>query len=291
MPVGKIIKSISGFYDVLQADGTIVRTRARGNFRKQRIKPVVGDQVEFADAYLLKLAPRKNELVRPPIANIDQAIVVMSATEPEFSPNLLDRYLVYLASQTIAPLIFVSKLDLLSESKQAALAPIFAAYRQIGYPIFLGTTELDQDFAELRQALHGQETVVMGQSGAGKSTLLNHLLPQLGLATAEISTSLNRGKHTTRTVTLYPFAGQGLIADTPGFSSLELTGISLTDLPTLFPEFQAVATQCRFRGCLHLQEPDCAVKAAVTAGMIPAFRYEDYQQLHGEIAALKPTYR
>ncbi|WP_261806854.1 ribosome small subunit-dependent GTPase A [Lapidilactobacillus luobeiensis] len=291
MATGKIIKSISGFYDVVQADGAIIRTRARGNFRKQGIKPLVGDFVEFADAYLLSIEPRKNELVRPPIANIDQAIVVMSAAEPAFSSNLLDRYLVYLATCSIKPLIYISKFELLTVEQQEQLLPIFAVYRKIGYPVLLGTTELSTDFHELRQLLAGQETVVMGQSGAGKSTLLNHLLPQLDLATAAISNSLNRGKHTTRTVTLYPFGAAGLVADTPGFSSLDLTAITVTTLPTLFPEFVALADQCRFRGCLHLQEPDCAVKAALDQGKIAQFRYEDYQQLHQELAALKPNYR
>ncbi|WP_125767117.1 ribosome small subunit-dependent GTPase A [Lapidilactobacillus wuchangensis] len=291
MESGKIIKSISGFYDVLTPEGTVVRTRARGNFRKQGIKPIVGDLVDFADAYILKVEPRQNQSVRPPVANLDVAVVVISAAEPAFSTNLLDRYLVYLAAQNIKAIIYVSKTDLLSAAELAELTPIWASYREIGYDLLIGQQEQATQFTQLLQLIAEQQVMVMGQSGAGKSTLLNHLFPQLQLPTAAISQSLNRGRHTTRTVTLYPFGKKGLIADTPGFSSLELTVLAADQLANCFPEFVALADQCRFRGCLHLQEPGCAVKAALEQQKIANFRYRDYQQMYQEIAAQKPVYR
>lgn len=288
---GKIIKSISGFYDVLTNEGTVVRTRARGNFRKQGIKPIVGDLVDFADAYILKVEPRQNQSVRPPVANLDVAVVVISAAEPAFSTNLLDRYLVYLAAQKIKAIIYVSKTDLLSPAEVKELTPIWASYGKIGYDLLVGQQEQATHFERLLALIAEQQVMVMGQSGAGKSTLLNQLFPQLQLPTAAISQSLNRGKHTTRTVTLYPFGQHGLIADTPGFSSLELTGLTTVELANCFPEFVALAAQCRFRGCLHLQEPGCAVKAALDQQRIASFRYQDYQQMYQELAAQKPSYR
>ncbi|GEL12695.1 hypothetical protein FC15_GL000982 [Lapidilactobacillus concavus DSM 17758] len=288
MQSGKIIKSISGFYDVQLASGEVVRTRARGNFRKQKIKPIVGDLVEFESAYLLAVKPRQNALVRPPVANLDLAIVVMSAVEPDFSTNLLDRYLVYLAENQIEAVIYLSKTDLLSDSQRAAIEDRLAVYRQIGYTVCQND---GYDRSQLEALASQQTLIVMGQSGAGKSTLLNRLMPQLALETAQISSSLNRGKHTTRTVTLYPFGADGLIADTPGFSSLDLSEIDPITLADDFLEFAQIAVNCRFRGCQHLQEPDCAVKAAVATGEIAQFRYDNYVQISQELSHLRPVYR
>ncbi len=288
MQSGKIIKSISGFYDVQLDDGSIIRTRARGNFRKQKIKPIVGDLVDFEDAYLLAVKPRKNSLVRPPVANLDVAIVVMSAVEPDFSTNLLDRYLAYLAANQIDAVIYMSKGDLLSATQRTEIQQVLLAYERIGYTVCQNDAESQ---SQLETLAANKILIVMGQSGAGKSTLLNRLLPDLKLETAEISSSLNRGKHTTRTVTLYPFGHNGLIADTPGFSSLDLSEIEPTDLTQYFLEFAKIGTGCRFRGCQHIQEPDCAVKQAVETGEIAQFRYDNYLQLHQELSHLRPTYR
>lgn len=290
MVKGRIIHAISGFYDVQTKNEGRVRARARGNFRKQGIKPLVGDQVEVAQNYLLKIYPRQNSLQRPPIANVDQAIIVVSAVNPNFSTNLLDRYLVYLAHQSIRPLIYVSKMDLLTTTQQATLQSVLTIYQDIQYRLFTNVQARKTDFNSLRRQLCERITVVMGQSGAGKSTLLNQLTPQLHLKTAAISTSLNRGRHTTRAVSLYPIGVDGLLADTPGFSSLEMVGISINELPQLFPEFVKLAAHCRFRGCLHLKEPGCAIKTAVAVGEIKDFRYADYRQLHQEINALPPDY-
>ncbi|EHO51146.1 ribosome small subunit-dependent GTPase A [Lentilactobacillus kisonensis F0435] len=222
---GKIFQSLSGFYDV-HADGKVYRTRARGNFRKRKITPLVGDDVEFQiedgdKGYILRMLPRKNSLVRPPIANIDQAIVATAATQPEFSSNLLDRQLIALEISHIKPIIYFTKTDLLSTAQRDQLQTVAMGYQAIPYDVIFPEQAFDDSsLDELQTLLAGKENVIMGQTGAGKSTLLNHLAPELNLKTGEISAALNRGKHTTRKVALLQ-VGTGLIADTPGFSSYD----------------------------------------------------------------------
>lgn len=295
MKTGIIQQSLSGFYDVL-ADGKIYRTRGRGNFRAKKIKPVVGDRVEFSatttsDGYLLKVLDRRNQLVRPPIANVDVAVVVTAATQPAFSANLLDRQLVGLEEQGITPVIFFSKVDLLSMTALADLQTIADGYRQVGYQVFFNRDPFAADqLAALKDSLRGQVVTMMGQTGAGKSTLLNHLAPDLNLATGEISHALKRGRHTTRKVSLLDIDG-ALIADTPGFSSYETFTMTVEELPQLFPEMRRLASGCKFRGCLHLKEPQCAVKNALEHGIIMKSRYDDYVQFHDLIANQKPNYK
>jgi ribosome biogenesis GTPase len=289
MAKGQILQSLSGYYDVI-ANGLLYRTRARGNFRQKKITPLVGDWVEFKadnqqEGYLLKIDPRKNHLVRPPIANIDCAIVVVSCKEPNFSANLLDRQLVMLAAQKITPLIYFSKLDLLTPIQRAEFKSIVAVYQK-WYQTFTTISEI-KDL--LMNKLSQQTLVVMGQTGAGKSTLLNHLAPELNLATGAVSKALSRGKHTTRKVALFQI-GQNYLADTPGFSSFELQNIIAVELRDYFPELAASQTACKFRGCLHQKEPHCAVKAAVQAGSIAASRYQSYLQLLTAIQQQKPRY-
>jgi ribosome biogenesis GTPase len=287
---GIIQQSLSGFYDVI-ADGKIYRTRGRGNFRKKKIKPVVGDQVEFSDGYLLKVLPRKNQMVRPPVANITMAVVVTAAIQPTFSPNLLDRQLVGLEEQGITPLIFFSKTDLLNDDQYDHIQKVAAGYSQIGYQVFCDRQPFAEDqLSRLQKPLVGQVVTMMGQTGAGKSTLLNHLAPELGLATGEISQALKRGRHTTRKVSLLNVNG-ALIADTPGFSSYETFDMTVEELPNLFPEMRRLAPECKFRGCLHLKEPRCAVKNALDHGIIMKSRYDDYVQFHDIIVNQKPNYK
>lgn len=289
MKQGIIQQSLSGFYDIL-ADGEIHRTRARGNFRARKIKPIVGDRVEFENGYLLRVLPRKNELVRPPVANVDIAVVVTAAKKPTFSTNLLDRQLIALEAQKIIPVIYFSKTDLLSDDEYAKLAEIVAGYRKIGYQVFFDREAFAEDqLHQLKELLKGQIVTMMGQTGAGKSTLLNHLAPGLGLVTGEISTALKRGRHTTRKVSLLNVAG-AWIADTPGFSSYETFDMTVEELPNFFPEMKELAANCKFRGCLHLKEPQCAVKDAVKNGIIMKSRYDDYVQFHNLIANQKPDY-
>lgn len=286
---GQLKKALSGFY-YIQHEGNLYQTRARGNFRKRKVKPLVGDFVEFestslTDGYLLEIFPRKNELVRPPVANVDQVIVVASLVEPDFSYHLLDRFLVSLEQKQIEPVIYLSKVDLLVET--TLLEEIKATYHLAGYRVIIGDEEgLNQVKALLKNRL----TVLAGQSGAGKSTLLNQLVPGLALETGEISEALNRGKHTTRHVELIDVA-KGLVADTPGFSSIDFFDLEVTDLPKMFPEFVVLQDTCRFRECSHTHEPDCAVKEALAEGKIAQIRYDNYLLFLQELKNQRPTYQ
>lgn len=289
MQKGIIQQSLSGFYDIYD-HGQIFRTRARGNFRARKIKPVVGDHVEFENGYLLKVLERKNQLVRPLVANIDAAVIVTAAVKPDFSTNLLDRQLVALESQKIQPVIFFSKNDLLDDKAYAQLLEVADNYQAIGYQVFINQDPFNSaNLKQLLDSLAGKVVTMMGQTGAGKSTLLNHLKPDLNLATGEISQSLKRGRHTTRKVSLLE-VGQALIADTPGFSSYEDFNMTAIELSQCFPEMLALAPECRFRGCLHLKEPGCAVKSALKDDKIMKTRYEDYVQFQKLIREQKPKY-
>lgn len=293
MPEGKIIKALSGFYYVLH-DEQIIQCRGRGIFRKNKITPLVGDEVVFQadndqEGYILEIKGRKNELVRPPIANVDQAILVFSAVEPDFSTVLLDRFLVLIEFNHIEPFICITKLDLATAEQHQEIEKYAFNYRSAGYRVALTSSEKDVGIENLHPHLENKISVFAGQSGVGKSSLLNALNPDLELKTNDISTHLGRGKHTTRHVELINI-GHGLVADTPGFSSLEFTTIEAEDLTSCFPELQKAAENCKFRGCLHLKEPKCGVKAAVEAGEIPNFRYEHYIDFLQEIKDRKPRY-
>lgn len=289
MQEGIIQQSLSGFYDII-SDGQIYRTRGRGNFRKKGIKPLVGDHVEFEDGYLLAIEPRKNQLVRPLVANVDDAVVVTAATQPTFSSNLLDRQLIALELQKVEPILFFSKVDLLNEDEFQHLKSVADGYREIGYSVYFNAQPFNKiDLQNLLNQLKGKVVTMMGQTGAGKSTLLNHLSPELDLPTGEISQALKRGRHTTRKVTLLN-VDDALIADTPGFSSYEDFTMTKEQLPQLFPEMRAIAPECKFRGCLHLKEPGCAVKTAVEHGKIIQTRYDNYVQFQELIKSQKPKY-
>ena len=282
---GIIVKALAGFYYV-ESEGKVYQTRARGNFRKKGQTPYVGDKVEFSaeensEGYILKIAERQNSLVRPPIVNIDQAVVIMSAKEPDFNPNLLDRFLVLLEQKAIRPIIYISKLDLLRDD--AELDVFLKAYQAIGY-------DIAKTVEELLQFLIRKKTVFMGQTGVGKSTLLNKIAPDLKLETGEISESLGRGRHTTRAVSFYNLNG-GKIADTPGFSSLDYEVDNAEELNRAFPEIAVVSRDCKFRSCTHTHEPNCAVKPAVVKGQIASFRFEDYLQFLSEIEHRRETYK
>lgn len=294
MVKGQIRQSLSGYYDIFTEDGVEYRTRARGNFRKRKLTPLVGDFVEFKaenqqEGYILKIYPRKNELVRPPVANTDVAVVVTASTEPTFSSNLLDRQLIMLAHNHIEPVLYFSKADLLDEAELAKMQEIVAYYNQY-YGAYIPFE--DQKFVaqHMFNEFEDQVIVIMGQTGAGKSTLLNTLKPELALETGEISKALSRGKHTTRKVTLLPI-GKNLIADTPGFSSFDLLEITKEELPLYYPDFVQYQDECKYRGCLHVKEPHCAVKQAVAEGKILQSRYDNYLQFHEMIINQKPKYK
>ncbi|WP_370673065.1 ribosome small subunit-dependent GTPase A [Leuconostoc lactis] len=294
MKTGRIIRSLSGYYDIQTSDGTVERTRARGEFRKSGQKPLVGDFVDFEsendEGLIWNIHPRENALVRPPVANIDVAVIVTALKEPNFAPNLLDRQLVALEAANVTPLIYFSKSDLLLPAEFEQAMAVAETYRKIGYTVILPQPGAeDVAFAALQQALSHRVAVFMGQTGAGKSTLLNHLSPELGLATGEVSKALSRGKHTTRQVTLIQ-VDDALIADTPGFSSYEVFDFPADELDNYFPEFVAYRQDCRFRGCRHLNEPGCAVKAAMSIGAIAESRYNSYKAFYDLIKAQKPRY-
>lgn len=293
MPKGQIRKALSGFYYVY-SEGETYQTRGRGNFRVRDITPLVGDIVEFesgslTDGMLHSIYPRKNELVRPPIANIDIGVIVMSAIEPEFSTYLLDRFLVYLEGQEIEAIIYITKTDLLDESQKLEVENYKKAYQGLGYTVIMSDFPSEESLTRLLTVVKDKIVVFMGQSGVGKSTLLNQILPELKIKTGEISTALGRGRHTTRHVELIPIAG-ALIADTPGFSNVELVEIEEQNLPDLFREFLANRDECRFSGCLHLNEPGCRIKELVAEGEIMSYRYEHYLQFLNEIQTRKPMY-
>ena len=280
----RIVKSLAGFYNVA-SDGVIYQTRARGNFRKKGMKPVVGDFVDFStqensEGYILEIKERKNQLIRPSISNIDQAVIVMSTVNPNFSLNLLDRFLAFLEHKKISPIIYISKLDLLENLDE--IREVKENYEKIGYVVCFEKNELLSQFNET-------VTVFMGQTGVGKTTLLNKIAPEMKLETGEISEKLGRGRHTTRHVELYPVA-HGLIADTPGFSSLDYEIDTPQALNQAFLELAQISHGCKFRECTHTHEPECAVKKAVETHQILQSRYDNYLQLLSEINKTREIY-
>ncbi|MRX73356.1 ribosome small subunit-dependent GTPase A [Bacillus lacus] len=294
MPEGKIVKALSGFYYVLDGNRK-VQCRGRGIFRKNKITPLVGDEVVYQaendlEGYILEVKDRKNELIRPPISNVDQAILVFSALEPEFSPVLLDRFLVLIEANEIEPIICISKMDLLEDKGgKSRLESYIRDYRDIGYHVVLTSALEEESLQPLLPFFQERISVFAGQSGVGKSSLLNALKPELELKTNDISNHLGRGKHTTRHVELI-HVGDGLVADTPGFSSLDFTDIEVEELSYCFPEMRKKSADCKFRACTHTAEPKCAVKAAVETGGITEHRYKNYLSFLEEIKDRKPRY-
>ncbi len=281
---GIITGLIAGFYDV-QTKSRVVRTRARGVFRKNKLKPTVGDHVEIqiddqGTSYLVKVLPRKNLIGRPALANVDHVLLVISAVEPDFSLPLLDRFLTFFSWQNVAVSIYLSKSDLINSEELADINENLAYYQKIGYEIYLS----QEAVSKALPVNIGFEQIwtLAGQSGAGKSTLINSLKEDLAQKTAAISTSLNRGKHTTRTVQLFKL-GNGYLADTPGFSAIDLTPIKLNQLCDYFIEFKKASQNCKFRGCQHINEPKCEVKQLVAEGQIKKSRYENYLLMRKEI--------
>lgn len=290
---GLVVSLLAGYYDVAIAD-QIVRTRARGVFRKRGEKPRVGDlvEVQLADQgtnYLVRVLPRRNLLGRPPLANVAGVMLVITAAEPAFSLTLLNRYLVFFDWQNVPVWLYLSKGDLVAPAVLQKIKEQLAYYEKIGYPVFTDRQDLQQ---KLPQQIGANAVwTLAGQSGAGKSTLLNFLKKDADQATAAISHSLNRGRHTTRQVSLFRL-GQGFLADTPGFSAISLAQMKLAELPNHFREFKQASSRCKFRSCQHLQEPHCEVKRLIKTGEIAQQRYGSYLALHQEIISDRvPEYK
>lgn len=281
---GIVIGLIAGYYDV-QTSTDVIRTRARGVFRKNNLKPVVGDHVKIqiddqGTSYLVAVLPRKNLIGRPALANVTQILLVMSAVQPNFSLQLLDRFLTFFSWKSVPVNIFLSKRDLTKRLELTKIEETLKYYQDIGYKVYYSQKEVASNLPN--DIGSAQIWTLAGQSGAGKSTLINSLKSGLHQETGIISNSLNRGKHTTRTVNLFSL-GKGYLADTPGFSAIDLTPIKINELCNYFIEFRRASKFCKFRGCQHLNEPKCRVKELVETGEIKKSRYDDYLLLRKEI--------
>ena len=284
---GKIVKGISGFYYVHVVESGIYECKAKGIFRQQKMKPLVGDDVEIdiiseekKTGNVAAILPRKNALIRPAVANVDQALLIFAAASPHPNFNLLDRFLVMMGRQDVPVILCFNKCDLITEEHEQEIASIYEAS---GCKILFVSAKKELGLKELQEILEGKTTTVAGPSGVGKSSLINLLAPEACMETGEISKKIERGRHTTRHAELIQLKGDGYIMDTPGFSSLYLPEMEKEELQDCYPEFAAFEPYCRFQGCSHISEPDCGVKEALSEGKIHPVRYENYCQLYGEL--------
>lgn len=284
---GKIMKGIAGFYYVYAENGNVYECKAKGIFRKDNIKPLVGDDVEISvldeekkEGSISVILPRKNQLVRPAVANVDQAFVIFAMEDPKPNFMLLDRFLIMMEREGVPALICFNKKDLGEERQAQEWKQI---YEKCGYRVLLTSTKSNEGVEEIRKALRGKTTVVAGPSGVGKSSVTNCVQDGIFMETGEISRKLKRGKHTTRHSQIIPVGKDTFLVDTPGFSSLYLADMEEQELKNYFPEFGEFAPSCRFLECRHLKEPDCAVKAALERGEISRLRYENYLGLYQEL--------
>ena len=284
---GKILKGISGFYYVHMVESGIYECKAKGIFRKEGVKPLVGDLVEIdvideeqKKGNIIRVLPRNNELIRPAVANVDMALIVFAAATPDPNFNLLDRFLVLMAKQNVPVCICFNKSDLVSEETRREYAK---SYEACGYPVTFISVKKDEGIDRLMEHLRGKTTTIAGPSGAGKSSLINRLQPEIRMETGAVSEKIGRGKQTTRHTQLIHIEGHSYIMDTPGFSSLYLPQMEKEELQQYYTEFAEYEPYCRFQGCSHISEPDCGVKQALEQGKISRLRYENYVQLYSEL--------
>ena len=288
---GKIVKGIAGFYYVHVVESGVYECKAKGIFRKDGVKPLVGDNVEIEildekdmEGNITQILPRKNELIRPAVANIDQALVVFAVTKPKPHFNLLDRFLVMMESREVPVILCFNKTDIAEDPEIAELKEI---YEGCGYPLLFTSAKEEQNIEKLKSVLQGKTTAIAGPSGVGKSSLINLLQSGVKMETGRISAKIERGRHTTRHSELIVLGEDSYIMDTPGFSSLYISDIDKESLKYCFPEFASCEGHCRFNGCDHVHEPGCAVKQAVEKGKIHNSRYEDYLTLYQELQERK----
>lgn len=287
---GKIIKGIAGFYYVHAKAGDVYECKAKGVFRNRKIKPLVGDNVEIEiinqeelKGNIIDILPRKNELIRPASANIDQAMVIFAAANPQPNLNLLDRFLVMMDYQNVSTIICFNKQDLISHEEQEEFKRIYA---DCGCEIIFTSTYDNSGIEQVHEILKGKTTVLAGPSGVGKSSLTNIIMPEANMETGVVS-RIGRGRHTTRHSEIFYVGDNSYIMDTPGFTSLMLPELETETLRFYFPEFEEFEGTCRFNGCVHINEPDCSVKTAVSAGKIHKMRYQSYTTMYQELKEQK----
>lgn len=284
---GKIVKGIAGFYYVHVPGIGVYECKAKGIFRKDKKKPLVGDDVtieaisqEEKTGNVTEILPRKNVLIRPAVANIDQALVIFAIARPKPNLNLLDRFLITMKHQGVSAVICFNKQDISDEKERRTL---LEAYEKSGNQILFASAYTQEGIEQIRTLLHGKTTAVAGPSGVGKSSIINILQPKAGMETGSISKKIDRGRHTTRHSELIALEDGTYIMDTPGFSSLYLQDLEKEDLKNYFAEFDLYEKECRFQGCMHIHEPDCGVKKALEEGKISRIRYENYVELFQEL--------
>lgn len=284
---GKIIKGIAGFYYVHDGVSNVYECKAKGIFRNKKIKPLVGDNVEFTvlseeegTGNIVDILKRDNELIRPAVANIDQAMIVFAVTDPEPNLNLLDRFLVAMEAQDVPVVICFNKKDLATAEETQKLTSIYEA---AGYEVHLTNAKSGEGIEEIRGILRGKTTALAGPSGVGKSSITNEIQPEAAMETGDISEKIRRGKHTTRHSELFFVESETYVMDTPGFSSMFVENMKPEELQHYFPEFEEFVPDCRFLGCVHIGERECGVKDALKTGKLSKSRYENYRLIYEEL--------
>lgn len=288
---GKIIKGIAGFYYVHVEGQGVYECKAKGIFRKERVKPLVGDNVDvdvLDDKEKLgnirRILPRKSALIRPAVANVDQALILFAIVKPDPNFNLLDRFLIRMERQDLPTIICFNKQDIATAKEKESLR---RAYETCGYQVLFISALENEGVESVRKLLSGKTTTLAGPSGVGKSSLINKLSPMANMETGAISEKIERGRHTTRHSEIIALGDETYIVDTPGFTSLDISEITKEELGRYYPEFVQYEPECKFRGCAHMSEPSCGVKEAVEKGKISRVRYENYRMLYQELKEVK----